>query len=736
LVPLCFCFVVASWLLSYLYPTQPIPLASSSPPAMFVPVALVLLATAHATAMQANPVAKVMDLLTDLEAKITKEGEAELKAFKEYTKWCEDTTAELGFEIKTATSQKAEAEAALAKCTSEEEVAETKIGELAASIATAEKDLSNATGIREEEHVTFTASEAELVDAIETLSRAIGILSKEMAKNPALLQKSVASNMQGLVSTLSTVIDAVAFSSTDRQKLMALVQSKQTAEEDDDELGAPAAAVYKTHSSSILDVLEDMKDKAEEELSNLRKSEMEALHSFEMMKQSLTDQSAALTKELGETKADKAEASECMAQQSSDLTVASGDLKKATETKAQVEEDCATTASDHKTSMESRAEELTAIKKALEVLGAKTGAAQEKVYSFVQMGHRSLVALKHTAKASSRGQEIVKMVSGLAQKEHSTALAQLAEHIGAVMKYASTIGEDPFAKVKGLISEMIERLEKEATAEAQHKAYCDEETSKTNAKKEELTSDIDSLTAKIDKATAEAAKLRGEVAELQKELADLTKLQAEMDTARADEKAAYAEYKVDLEEGIAGVQEAIRVLREYYAKGEEESLLQQPEMPEFHTAASGKGGSIIEILEVAESDFTKGLAQATLTEEAAQSEYDKMTQENKITKATKDQDVKYKTQEAAGLEKAVAEHSSDREGLQTELSAVMEYSEKLVEECVAKPETYEERKARRAAEIAGLKEALTYLEGPEPALIEQGSRVSSGARRLRAAARM
>eukprot|EP00971_Amphidinium_carterae_P017673 348221-Amphidinium_carterae.1 len=48
----------------------------------------------------------------------------------------------------------------------------------------------------------------------------------------------------------------------------------------------------------------------------------------------------------------------------------------------------------------------------------------------------------------------------------------------------------------------MSRLEKEASTEASHKAYCDEETAKTKAKKEELSSDIDSLTAKIDKALA------------------------------------------------------------------------------------------------------------------------------------------------------------------------------------------------------------------------------------------
>merc|ERR1719379_3241948 len=117
------------------------------------------------------------------------------------------------------------------------------------------------------------------------------------------------------------------------------------------------------------------------------------------------------------------------------------------------------------------------------------------------------------------------------------------------------------------------------------------------------------------------------------------------------------------------------------------------------------------MLEVIESDFAKNLAQEEAEEEAAQTEYDKLTQENKGTKTTKEQDVKYKTKEFQSLDKEVAELTSDREGKQTELDAVLEYYEKIKEECIAKPEPYEERKRRREAEIAGLKGALSILEG-------------------------
>merc|ERR1712242_20878 len=99
------------------------------------------------------------------------------------------------------------------------------------------------------------------------------------------------------------------------------------------------------------------------------------------------------------------------------------------------------------------------------------------------------------------------------------------------------------------------------------------------------------------------------------------------------------------------------------------------------------------------------------------------TKENEIEKTTKDQDVAYKTKEAKGLDKAVAEASSDRSGVQTELDAVEEYLTTLKKECIAEAETYAERKARFESEIAGLKEALQILES-ETALIQQGSRSS------------
>merc|ERR1712125_103510 len=84
-------------------------------------------------------------------------------------------------------------------------------------------------------------------------------------------------------------------------------------------------------------------------------------------------------------------------------------------------------------------------------------------------------------------------------------------------------GADPFAKVKGLITDMLATLEKEAEEEASHKAYCDKEMSETAAKKDEKTTQVESLTTKIDQKKAMSTKLKEEVSTLQNELASMAK---------------------------------------------------------------------------------------------------------------------------------------------------------------------------------------------------------------------
>jgi hypothetical protein len=263
---------------------------------------LACVASAYGSSSNIDPLGKVFQLMADLTAKITKEGEEEAKAFHEYVQWCDNAAANLHYEIKTGTAKKEELEATISKCAADIEACSVKIEDLSGAIAADEKELKEATAVRAKEEATFLASEKELVDAIDTLDRAIAILQKEMSKNPASLAQVDTSNLQSVLKGLDAVINAAGFSSQDQQKLTALVQQSQSSAEDDEEPGAPAAAVYKTHSTSIFDILEDMKEKAEGQLQELRKAESNTKHQYNMLKQSLEDEIESDTKDMDEEK--------------------------------------------------------------------------------------------------------------------------------------------------------------------------------------------------------------------------------------------------------------------------------------------------------------------------------------------------------------------------------------------------------------------------------------------------
>merc|ERR1712039_502414 len=291
-------------------------------------------------------------------------------------------------------------------------------------------------------------------------------------------------------------------------------------------------------------------------------------------------------------------------------------------------------------------------------------------------------------------------VRTLAQKDHSHALAQLASRMSTAMHAGSG---DVFGKVKGLIADMIEKLEAEAEADATHKAYCDKELAESNEKKADKKAEIAKLSTKIDQMSARSSQLKSEAAAL-------AASQAEMDKLRAEEKAAFKQNKADMEQGLKGIKIALRVLNDYYAKDDKD-----------HAAAEGAGHGIIGLLEVIESDFSQALAEFTSVEQTADADYVRQSRENEIEKTTKEQDVKYKNKEAADLDAATAEATSDRSGVETELAAVQEYLDSLAAQCITtggnmgteghNAETYEQRVARRSSEIAGLKEALNILDG-------------------------
>jgi len=494
------------------------------------------------------------------------------------------------------------------------------------------------------------------------------------------------------------MVQASMMGSADAERLTALAQTSSTdaqraeADADDAALGAPAAGVYENKSGGIIDTLNGLLDQAQAQLGGARKKETNGLHTFALLKQSLDDGSRFSNKDLNEAKAGISESGEAKATATGDLAATSKALAADTKDLEELKQYCASEADDFATEQKNRGEEIAALKAATAAISGATGAAAQ--VSFLQV-------------KSNVGFEAARFLRQLAQgKDGSAELAQLASRVSSTVRLAARAGNDPFSKVKGLISSMISKLEADASADATKKAYCDKELSESAASKNDKAAEVKKLSVKIDKMQARSATLKQEVATLQSELSSLASSQVEMDKVRMAEKAIYAEAKPELEAGIQGVQVGMKILKEYYA-----------------SSSSGSGGAITSILgflEVIESDFSTALAERVSAEDSAQSEYEKMSQDNKVTKTAQEADVTYKTQEMTTLESDLTATSADREGVQTELDSVFEYIGQLNKMCVARAETYKEKAGRRTAELAGLKEALQILNS-EAGLLQSGA---------------
>jgi len=461
---------------------------------------------------------------------------------------------------------------------------------------------------------------------------------------------------------------------------------------------------YESKSGGIVETIEDMKSKAEEALSDARRSETKKQHSFKMVEQSLQSS----IKISMEKKSDTTSLKEATAEE---LEKANGELVETEKTKAADEayvaslhSECEMTSQQWAERQKSASDELGALDKATEILTAG-------VKVFVQVSAKKGDFTSdgdEDDKTSSRRAAIVTKLKTLARSSHSFAL----------MEMATAAGADPFGKIRGLIEDMIAKLITEANEEATQKAFCDEEQGKSKKSQENKQASLDKLTSRIDKAAAAKAQLENDIKELESEVAEIDGSQAHATAMRTEEHNTYLKSSSDFKESAEATERAIVVLKEYY----EGSLLQVSAVdraPQFGSAKGDAGHSIIEVLEMAAEDFTKTYTEIEASEMEAANGYKTLTEENKISKAQKLAEGKAKESEVKSLTVALSNNGADRDMVNKELDAVLSYLEKLRPQCETKAMSYEEKKARREAEIEGLKEALSILDGQGLSLIQR-----------------
>jgi chromosome segregation ATPase len=646
-----------------------------------------------ANAASVSPVQKVIQLLGELKVKVANDLEAESKAMDEYSTYCDDEVTGKAHAIDIANREIEGYSAVIEESTGKITQYEAVLADSGAEIAAKESELADAQKVRDTKAADFKEAEAELVDSVDMLSRAASVLKRELSFAQGAKGRKVSAQLKNAVGALSAIVNAAWVNPAEAKKLMAFV------EEDDLSLAQQPQASsknYESKSGGIVATIEDMQDKAEEQLQGLRKEEMQSKFDFQMLAQSLTDSVANLKKTVDEATTSKSSAEESKAKAEEDLSKTKASKAADQEYKAKMTQDCQNKAVEWEDRQKSAAGEMEAIAKAKEILSSG-------VKAFIQTAvSTKRVSAKVAMKMSDARMELVRTLKKMGREYNSFALMQMANKAKS----------DPFVKIRGLINSMIAKLEKQAQEEATKDAWCNEENSKSKASRDSKMEKVDKYQTRIDKATATIATLKTEVAELSEQLNESAASLREATKIRTEEKAVFDKAAKDYKESAEAVTQAMSVLREFYGS----AALIQMKQPTFAAANSDSGNGIISFLEVAQSDFTRLLAESEADEAEALKSYEELSQSSAVAKATKEAEVKGKSSEIKSLEVAVTDSTADLTSSSKELDAVMEYIEKLKDQCVSKAMTYEERKAKRESEIAGLKSALEILAGDEPAL--------------------
>jgi len=618
-------------------------------------------------------------------------------AFSAYKQWCEDTTGQKSRAISEADALIGQLTADINKFKADAERLSREIGAHDADVAGWTVDLKDATEIRHNENTDFKATHKDYSESIDAIERAVTELKKQnfdRAQASSLLQAVAAKK----------VVPASA-----RSAIMSFVAQTPAGLS----YAAPEAHAYEFQSVGVVDMLEKLLDKFEDERTTLEKEETNSQHAFSLLEQDLKNQIASTTDNRNRKQEEKSQKEQAAANAESDLheteTARAADSTYLSELTNQ----CHSKAAEFTSRQSLRTGELAALKQAVELISASVQPNAEKhlptlvqATSFLQLSSKKAVQDK-----------VAFYLTEQARKLRSNVLAQLA----------AQVTEDPFVKVKQMIQDLVVRLMAEANQEAEHKGWCDTEIKANDLTRKAKTALVNTLTAEVDELTANIGKLSQEVTDLQHEVTELDAAVSKATENRQKEKTVNDATIADAQEAQQALAQALIVLKEFYAKaGTATALVQQTPASDApitwdkpYTGQQMENKSVVDFIEVIQSDFARLETETKADEESAAKAFATFSQEAALNKAKMSKDIEYKSDKKSTLEGRKEEKTQDRTGAQRELDAALEYYEKLKPACIESGSTYEDRVDRRKEEVESLQEALRILNGEVPSLVQK-----------------
>lgn len=701
-------------------------------------------AAAAADESKMAAVNKVVTMLEDLRTQVLGEGEKEAAAYNKFACFCKDTSAEKSASIKTGTDDEASIQSAISTLATKRDDLDKKIAETEGLIEKAHEEIKSATDERKEINMEYVKNEADLAGAIEALEGAMSVLK---SSKPSLSQLN---SVQKTVRSAALLADALGVGGSATQRTVALFMQQDPAVPMED---------YKFHSASVIEILEKLHADFRSEKHEIDAAEVKSVAEYDAFMQEKNDHVRVKTQELEDTKKDKSITIEEIAMNSEELTTVAAQLLDDKQYASELAEMCTATQKTWDQRSKVRADEITALTAATAIVKSsvseKTSSATLRLAQdgvSVQMAHQvahseqAMEALEVAAEAADSSPTFLQRRS---ISQHTPSIEVAArEAVVAILKksgaqYKSALltslasqlsgSADPFAKIKKLIQELIQRLLHEAASESNQKGWCDKATSDAKQKRTYAADEIANLNGEMAELEAVRNKLLAELGTLVDEIAQLEQNKDDTTKMRNEESAENEATITEAKAGLEAVEEAIDILDKFYKTAAKESvdlgLLQGPAddapktgfgIGEAYTGASAESGGILGMLDVIKSDFVRTISETEQAEVSAQDEYRNfMTETGKSLaekKMANEQKLKQKDDAIQKLEQAGEDLDAQVKILQLAVQELIE----LKKVCIDTGMSYEERVSRREDEIEALKKALCVLTayqdyGPEAA---------------------
>jgi len=674
-----------------------------------------LVLAAPAQANEVTPVQKAVEMLHGMLATAKTGMNEEQVQYSGFKQFCNDATYEKQQRIQEGDEKMEVLHAHIQKFDTEAERLGHEIAAHEEDIGTWEGEVKTATEERAVQHKDFKAMEADYKESLYAIKEAIAALNKQAFDRPqaaALLQQVKASH---------PLIEAFLARNSESAAMKLL-----DAQEPD---------AYGFRSNGIIDMLEGLKDKFNEELAESQKTELSNRHAYDTVVMSLRGAISAAKSDIDLKGKAKAANEQSSAEANADLQATQ---KIRTDDNSYLEDlvvTCQQKAADFESRHKLRGEEIDALSQALEILGGKavnTAADHVRpaaaVLQLTKTSGRSSFAQLRSSASALEQQAQVKVADFLraaSERLNSRVLAAVAVRAQ----------DDPFVKVKKLIQDLVDRLQAEASEEEDHHSWCVAEMSANEATRTQKTEEIETLRGEQDKLNANIAQLTKEIGELSKSVAAIMKNIAKETEMRTAEKAQNEKTLKESQDGQAAMMEVISVLQDFYTKAADATALVQQKgaaPPVFEKEFKGQqteSGNVLAMLQVIQSDFARLESDTANAEESASTEFDAFIKESNDSKDAKETDIDAKSDTKKGKEEDLDECVQNLADAEKELASANTYYDKLKPSCVqpSKFENYDERVEQRKAEVASLQNALDILSGDVHAQVIQGVLVTDAA---------